>query len=50
MYLRLILKVIKIEDVTFVAAGGSKVVDMGQQSRQDFLVPFEPLITAAAQV
>lgn len=50
MYLRLILKVIGIQDVTFVAAGGSKVVDMGQQSRQDFLAPFEPLITAAARV
>ena len=49
VYLRLILKVIGIEDVTFVAAGGSKVVDMGQQSREDFLAPFEPALSAAAQ-
>ena len=47
MYLRLILKVIGIEDVTFVAAGGSKVVDLGQQSREDFLAQFAPAITAA---
>ena len=49
MYLRLVLKVIGIEEVTFVAAGGSKVVDMGQQSREDFLAPFEPALLAAAQ-
>ncbi len=49
MYLRLILKVIGIDDVTFVAAGGSKVADMGQQSREDFLTPFVPALSAAAQ-
>lgn len=49
MYLRLILKVIGIEDVTFVAAGGSKVVDLGEKSREDFLSVFEPAINAAAQ-
>lgn len=49
VYLRLILKVIGIEDVTFVAAGGSKVVDMGQQTREDFLAPFEAALSAAAQ-
>jgi FMN-dependent NADH-azoreductase len=48
MYLRLILKVIGIDDVTFVAAGGSKVVDMGQQSREEFLAPFEAELSAAA--
>ena len=48
MYLRMILKVIGIDDVTFVAAGGSKVVDMGQQSREEFLAPFEALLSAAA--
>ena len=48
-YLRLILNVIGIEDVTFVAAGGSKVVDMGQQSRENFLAAFEAAIAAAAQ-
>lgn len=30
-YLRLILKVIGIEDVTFVAAGGTKLVDLGER-------------------
>lgn len=49
MYLRLILKVIGIEDVTFVAAGGSKVVDLGEKSRTEFLRTFEPAVTSAAQ-
>ena len=49
MYLRLILKVIGIEDVTFVAAGGSKVVDLGERSREEFLAAFEPAIHEAAQ-
>lgn len=49
LYLRLILKVIGIEDVTFVAAGGSKVVDLGEKSRNEFFQTFEPAITAAAQ-
>ena len=48
MYLRLILKVIGIEDVTFVAAGGSKVGDRGEKSREEFLSAFEPAIQAAA--
>jgi FMN-dependent NADH-azoreductase len=50
MYLRLIFKVIGIEDVTFVAAGGSKVVDLGEKSREDFLAAFEPAIHEAAQI
>jgi FMN-dependent NADH-azoreductase len=49
MYLRLILKVIGIEDVTFVAAGGTKVVDLGERSRGEFLQTFEPAVTSAAQ-
>lgn len=49
MYLRLILKVIGIEDVTFVAAGGTKVVDLGERSRAEFLQRFEPAVTSAAQ-
>ncbi len=48
-YLRLILKVIGIEDVTFIAAGGSKVVDLGEVPRAVFLETFEPAIAAAAQ-
>jgi FMN-dependent NADH-azoreductase len=49
IYLRLILKVIGIEDVTFVAAGGTKVVDLGQLSRGEFLKSFETAVTSAAQ-
>ena len=49
IYLRLILKVIGIEDVTFVAAGGSKVVDLGEQPREAFLHKFETAITAATR-
>ena len=50
LYLRLILKVIGIEDVTFVAAGGTKVVDLGEKSRADFLQTFELAVTSAAQL
>jgi FMN-dependent NADH-azoreductase len=49
IYLRLILKVIGIEEVTFVAAGGSKVVDLGERSRDEFLRTFEPAVMSAAQ-
>ena len=48
-YLRLILKVIGIEDVTFVAAGGSKVVDLGEKTSEDFLSAFAPALSAAAR-
>ena len=47
-YLRLILKVIGIEDVAFVSAGGSKVVDLGEKSRAEFLQKFEPAVASAA--
>jgi FMN-dependent NADH-azoreductase len=50
MYLRLILKAIGIEDVTFVAAGGTKVVDLGERSRAEFIQAFEPAVTSAAQL
>lgn len=49
MYLRLILKVIGIEDVTFIAAGGSKVVDLGEKTREEFLSTFTPALSAAAR-
>lgn len=49
MNLRLVLKVIGIEDVTFVAAGGSKVVDLGEKSREEFLAAFGPAIHESAQ-
>ncbi len=49
LYLRLILKVIGITDVTFVAAGGSKVVDLGETSREHYLAAFQgPIAEAAA--
>ena len=49
VYLRLILKVIGIEDVTFVAAGGTKVIDLGEKSRSEFLETFEKVVLLAAQ-
>ena len=47
-YLKLILKVIGIEDVTVVAGGNAKSVDMGQISRSAFLETFAPQIEQAA--
>jgi FMN-dependent NADH-azoreductase len=47
-YLRLILSVIGITDVTFIAAGNAKAVDMGQIGRDDFLDGFQAEIAAAA--
>ena len=48
-YLRLILKVIGIEDVTVVAGGNAKAVDMGQITRADFLEKLGPEVVAAAR-
>ena len=48
-YLRLILKVIGIENLTFVASGGSKAVDLGEKPREEFLAAFEPAVAAAAR-
>ena len=47
-YLRLILKVIGIEDVTVVAGGNAKAVDMGQKTRAEFLQAYSAEITVAA--
>ncbi|MBC7466676.1 MAG: NAD(P)H-dependent oxidoreductase [Bdellovibrio sp.] len=47
-YLRLILKVIGIEDVTVVAGGNAKAVDMGQKTRTEFLQSFSHEIDQAA--
>ncbi len=49
-YLRLILKVIGITDVTVVAGGGAKVVDMGEQTMDSFIASVEPEIGRAAAV
>jgi len=47
-YLRLILGVIGITDVTIVAGGGAKVVDMGEQTMDGFIASVEPGIGRAA--
>jgi FMN-dependent NADH-azoreductase len=48
-YLRLILKVIGIEDVTVVAGGNAKSVDLGQTTRDAFLQSFATEVAAAAR-
>lgn len=40
-YLKLILNVLGIADVTFIAAGGAKAVDLGEISMHDFLDTFD---------
>ncbi|MEO7065507.1 MAG: NAD(P)H-dependent oxidoreductase [Rhodanobacter sp.] len=47
-YLRLILKVIGIDDVTVVAGGNAKSVDMGEITRDAFLQKFAPKVAEAA--
>lgn len=47
-YLRLILGVIGITDVTVVAGGGAKVVDMGEQTMAEFVAGVAPEIERAA--
>jgi FMN-dependent NADH-azoreductase len=48
-YLRLILAVIGITDVTVVAGGGAKAVDMGEQTIDGFIATVEPEIRRAAE-
>ena len=47
-YLRLILNVIGIADVTIVAGGGAKVVDLGEQTMDAFIASVEAEIGRAA--
>ncbi|MEM9257931.1 MAG: NAD(P)H-dependent oxidoreductase [Pseudomonadota bacterium] len=47
-YLRLILNVIGIEDVTVVAGGNAKAVDMGEQTMDGFIETLMPEIKNAA--
>lgn len=47
-YLRLILSVIGITDVTVVAGGGAKAVDLGEQTMEGFVAMVEPQIRQAA--
>lgn len=49
-YLRLILGVIGIEDVTVVAGGRAKAVDLHEQTMDQFLVVLQPQIEGAARV
>lgn len=49
-YLRLILGVIGISDVTFVAGGGAKTVDMGEVTMDAFVGNMAAAIEQAAQV
>ncbi len=48
-YLRLILGVIGITDVTFIAAGNAKAVDLGEIGRDAFLDRFQGEIEAEAR-
>lgn len=47
-YLRLILGVIGIEDITVVAGGGAKAVDLQEQTMDGFLGALQPQIDRAA--
>ena len=47
-YLKLILNVIGIEDVTVVAGGGAKAVDLGEDTMDGFVGKLAPEIEAAA--
>jgi len=49
-YLRLILGAIGIEDVTVVAGGGAKSVDLREQTMDGFLTTLAPQIDRAASV
>jgi FMN-dependent NADH-azoreductase len=47
-YLRLVLGVIGITDLTFIAAGGAKAVDLGEIGREEFLDNFQSEIKVRA--
>ncbi|MHC8945112.1 FMN-dependent NADH-azoreductase [Advenella incenata] len=47
-YLRLILKVIGITDVTFIAGGGAKAVDLGELTMGSFVKKLSPELVLAA--
>ena len=47
-YLRLILNVIGISDVTFVAGGGAKAVDLGEETMDAFVAKNALAIKQAA--
>jgi FMN-dependent NADH-azoreductase len=47
-YLRLILGVIGITDVTFITGGGAKAVDLGEATMDEFVATLEPDLARAA--
>lgn len=47
-YLRLILNVIGISDVTLVAGGGAKAVDLGEETMQGFVEKLSEQLEQAA--
>ncbi|MFM9434066.1 FMN-dependent NADH-azoreductase [Janthinobacterium sp. CG_23.3] len=47
-YLRLILGVIGIVDVTFIAGGGAKTVDLGEETMAGFVAKLAPALEQAA--
>lgn len=47
-YLRLVLNVIGITDVTVVAGGGAKAVDLGEDTMDGFVGKLQPALDAAA--
>lgn len=47
-YLRLILEVIGITDVTVIAGGGAKAVDLGEQTMDGFVGALAPALETAA--
>ncbi len=49
-YLRLILNVIGISDVTLVAGGGAKAVDLGEETMQSFVEKLVGQLEQAANV
>lgn len=49
-YLRLVLGVIGIDDVTVVSGGGAKAVDLQEQTMDGFLATLQPQIDRAARV
>jgi FMN-dependent NADH-azoreductase len=48
-YLRQVLGFIGITDITFVLAGGTGAVSMGQRTLEDFLAEFTPAVLEAAK-
>jgi FMN-dependent NADH-azoreductase len=48
LWLRLMLNVLGIDNVEFISAAGTKVIDLGEQSQEQYMAPILPLIRDAA--